>query len=112
MTDLYRAVNLDTGNRLDFTPNARATVTLDRAFDGGRIAFGARALVVGRSYPATVGQSAFPDAYSTTDAYLRYRLAPATIVTARVRNLGDDRYVPIHGYPAPGRSYVVELSTR
>jgi len=112
LTDLYRAVNLDTGARLDFTPNTRATVALDRAFDGGRIAFGARALVVGRSYATTVGQSAFPDAYSTTDVYLRYRLAPATIVTARVRNLGDDRYVPIHGYPAPGRSYVVELSTR
>ena len=52
------------------------------------------------------------DAYTDADAYLRYRIAKGAILSLRLQNAGDERYAPIYGYPAPGRTFFVELATR
>jgi outer membrane receptor protein involved in Fe transport len=52
------------------------------------------------------------DAYDRLDAYLRYKIARDTVLSVRGFNLGDETYAPVFGYPAPGRSVQVELSTR
>lgn len=111
LTDVYRALDTDTGLRLPRTPPVRATLALDRPFDGGRFAYGARALVAGSQghAPSAIG---VPDAYATADAYLRYRFGPASILSVRVRNLGDERYTAVPGYPEPGRTFSLELATR
>jgi outer membrane receptor protein involved in Fe transport len=49
---------------------------------------------------------------TTVDAYVRERFARDAILSLRVNNLGNEQYEPIFGYPAPGRTFVVELSTR
>jgi outer membrane receptor protein involved in Fe transport len=43
---------------------------------------------------------------------LRYKLQRSAILTFRARNLGDERYAAVAGYPAPGRTFWLELSTR
>jgi vitamin B12 transporter len=111
VTNVYRALDTSSGLRLPNTPPVLATLGLERSFDGGPIAFGARVRVSG----SIAGDGPQPnpnDAYTVADAYVRYRVAPAGILTLRVRNLGNERYVPIYGYPAPGRTVSVELSTR
>jgi hypothetical protein len=34
------------------------------------------------------------------------------ILTLRTQNFTDQRYAPIFGYPAPGRTYQAEIATR
>jgi outer membrane receptor protein involved in Fe transport len=43
---------------------------------------------------------------------VRGRFAQNLIGSIRVYNLGDERYAPILGYPAPGRTVEFEFSTR
>ncbi|HEX3549238.1 MAG TPA: TonB-dependent receptor [Candidatus Elarobacter sp.] len=117
ITDVYRALDTSTGLRLPNTPPIVATVGLERAFDGGPFAAGVRVRVVGSSpdVPNYVGGPPYADpydAYTSADAYVRYRVLPAAILTLRARNLGDERYAPLFGYPAPGRTFEVELATR
>jgi outer membrane cobalamin receptor len=52
------------------------------------------------------------DGYTTADAFVRYQVSKSAILTARVSDFTNARYAPIFGYPAPGRSYEVELATR
>jgi vitamin B12 transporter len=111
VTDLYRALDTSTGARLQNTPPIVATLGLERAFGGGRWAFGGRVRVVG-STPNDGPQPTLYDGFTTTDVYARYRVAPAGIVTLRVRDAADARYMPIYGYPAPGRTVEVEFATR
>jgi vitamin B12 transporter len=117
VTDLYRALDTSTGLRLPSTPPIVATLGLERPFDGGPLAFGARIRVAGSSpdVPNFGGGPPFADpydGYSVADAYVRYRVSPGAIATVRARNLGNERYAPIFGYPAPGRSVELELATR
>jgi len=116
VTDLYRALDTSTGLRLPNTPPVTATLALERPFDGGPLALGARVRVVGAMTDVpNPGGLPFADPYSgytTAEAYLRYRFAPGALVTLRVRNLGDERYAPFYGYPAPGRCVELELATR
>ncbi|HTW82964.1 MAG TPA: TonB-dependent receptor [Candidatus Sulfotelmatobacter sp.] len=119
VTDVYRALDTSTGLRLPNTPPIIATVGLERPFDGGALAYGARVRVVGQTadvpnYNATnAAPYADPfDAYTSADAYVRYRLARTAVLTARVRDLANARYAPIFGYPAPGRTFELELATR
>jgi vitamin B12 transporter len=123
VTDVYRALDTTTGLRLPKTPPIVATLGLDRPFDGGRFAFGARVRVVGSNadipnYGPPPNYAALPpladpyDAYTVADMYVRYRVAREAIATIRVRNLGNELYAPIYGYPAPGRTVEFEISTR
>jgi vitamin B12 transporter len=111
VTDVYRAVDTSTGVRLPSTPPVVVTAGLERAFDDGPLAFGLRARVVGSSAGDGPEPNAF-DSYTDADAYLRYRFAKSCILSFRLQNLGDERYAPIYGYPAPGRTFFVELATR
>ncbi len=111
LTNLYRALDTSTGSRLPSTPPIVATVGIERGFGTGRWALGGRVRVVGVT-PNDGPQPALYDQYADTDLYARYRPGPAGIVTLRVRNAGDIRYMPINGYPAAGRTFELEFATR
>jgi len=115
VTDVYRALDLNAGTRLPRNPVMQGTFGLDHPFGASNLAYGIQAAIVGGTYSPTDTPFGFPpgyDAYSTVDAYLRVKLQPNAILTARVRNLGNDLYAPVAGYPAIGRTFAVELSTR
>jgi len=117
VTDLYRALDTSTGLRLPSTPPIVATLGIERPFDAGRLAFGARLHVVGSTpdVPNFSGGAPFADpfdGYTVADAYLRYTVSKSAILSARTRNLTNQRYAPIFGYPAPGRTFELELATR
>jgi outer membrane receptor protein involved in Fe transport len=60
-----------------------------------------------------VGPHDTPDTeFTRLDAYLRLRAAPRAIVSLHVFNLGNERYADVSGYPLPGRTFALELSTR
>jgi len=46
------------------------------------------------------------------DGYVRFRAARNALVSLRVFNVGNERYADVSGYPLPGRTFAVELSTR
>ena len=117
VTDLYRALDTNTGLRLPSTPPIVATLGIERPFETGRIAFGAHLRVVGSTpdVPNFSGGAPFADlydGYTVADAFVRYALRKTAILTARTSNLTDQRYAPIYGYPAPGRTYELELAAR
>jgi vitamin B12 transporter len=119
LTDTYKAANLTPGaseSRLLFTPVFVAKLELDHGFGGGSFAYGAQANVFGPHDEEVFGAAgdavATNEGQTTVDAYVRERFARDAILTLRVNNLGNEQYQPIFGYPAPGRTFVVELSTR
>jgi vitamin B12 transporter len=113
VTDVYRALDLTTLNRLPRNPVMQASLGLTRPFGTGRFAFGARARIVGSDGDDAFGVGPYSyDAFTTVDAYVRYKLAKSAIVSLRAKNLGDERYAAVAGYPAPGRALFLELSTR
>ena len=118
VTDLYRALDASPGAgdaRLRFEPTVQATLGVERPFAGGNTAFGMRAQIVGPHvdyYTAADGSTPAIDGYSTVDAYVRMRLAGGAVLTLRARNLGNAAYAPIYGYPAPGRTYSLDIATR
>ncbi len=113
VSDVYRALDLVTQTRLPRNPVIQASLGLTHPFGAGRVAFGARARIVGsdEDYAFGAGPPTY-DAFTTVDAYLRYKLQRSAILTFRARNLGDERYAAVAGYPAPGRTFWLELSTR
>lgn len=111
VTDLYRALNLTPGQpaeRLDFEPVMTTVLGLERGFAGNAVAFGIDAQV---RDPHNEGGT-LRDGETTVDAYVRGSVARNAIASVRVYNLGNERYAPILGYPAPGRAVEFELSTR
>jgi vitamin B12 transporter len=115
-TDLYRALDLTNGSRLPSEPVGQAALTLTHPFAGaGRFSYGMRWGIVGSDGADKANVTPLAgeyDAYDRLDAFLRFKAAPATIVTVRGTNLGNETYAPIFGYPAPGRAVFVEISTR
>ncbi len=110
VTDTYRALDLSgPAARLPFDPVFAASLSLDRPLAGGALGFGATANVFG---PHLEGGAVNHDGQTTVDAYARARLSREAILSLRARNLGGERYVPILGYPAPGRTFQLELATR
>jgi len=113
LTNLYQALDLASGARLPRDPNLQATLGLTHPFGPGAVAYGIRARIVGSDGGLTFGPSPdVYDAYTSVDAYLRVRLQKAAILTFRARNLADAQFAPVAGYPAPGRSFALELATR
>ena len=51
-------------------------------------------------------------AFTTTNAYVGYRITPKTVLTLRGDNLLGARYAYFNGYPMPGPSYTLELRSR
>jgi vitamin B12 transporter len=115
LTDLYQAINVVTGARLPRSPVGQAVLSLAHPFGTTRFEYGARWNAAGSS--GDDGQNVpvllrSYDSYATLDAYLRYKIAPNLIVSARGFNLTNQQYAPLFGYPAPGRSWNLEVSTR
>ncbi len=112
VTDTYRAENLSPGvaaSRLYFTPVLVSKLGLERAFGNGGYTFGAQANMFG---PHTESAGFNADGQTTVDVFVRGRLARDTVASVRLRNIGNERYQPLLGYPAPGRTIELELSTR
>jgi vitamin B12 transporter len=113
VTDVYKALDVTASSRLPQTPVFQASLGLTHPFGAGRVAFGARARIVGSDGNDAFGPGPyFSDGFTTLDAYVRYKLAAQTILSLRSGNLLDDRYAEVPGYPAPGRTFALELSTR
>ncbi len=116
LTDLYRAENLDSGMRLPNDPVVSASLGLD--LHGGARGWFDEAGIRLRAQSARAAvdhtQPLFfqADTYSTLGAYVRARIAPKLLLTLRGENLGNERYAAIAGYPMPGRTFAVELSTK
>jgi len=116
VTNLYRAQDLDSDTRI----NGRGPVfgaNLELAYGGRGIVDDAAIDVRSEGARSSVDLSApaFDQAvaYSRIDAFVRLRLGPRALLTLRGFNLGNERYAEIaNGYPMPGRSYALELSTR
>jgi len=112
VTDTYRALNLSAGvpaTRLAFTPVVTATVGAEHPMGTGNFGFGVQANIFGPHLESTTVNN---DGQTTADAYARERIARDTILSLRVRNLGNERYMPFLGYPAAGRTFELELATR
>ena len=119
-TDLYRALDLTNGSRLPRNPVGQASLTISHPFAGANpFSYGLRWGIVGsdgadKGGVAATGQTLENsyDAYDKLDAFLRYKIAHAAVLSIRGYNLGNETYAPNFGYPAPGRSVEVEISTR
>ncbi len=115
-TSLYKAIDLSTGARLPRNPVGQGALALTHPFQNGPAAYGVKFRVVGSDGDdvanVTRPLTATYDAYTSLDAYVRYKLSPQAIVSLRGFNLGDDREAPIFGYPNQGRRFAVELGTR
>jgi len=117
LTDLYRALDMSTGARLTGRgPVLSATVEV--GYLGAPPAVVESAGIVARnlgprgSLDATIPQYLNSVAYTRLDAYVRLRLASNAILSLRGQNLGNERYSEVIGFPSPGRSFFIELSTR
>ncbi|MGH7707268.1 MAG: TonB-dependent receptor plug domain-containing protein [Vulcanimicrobiaceae bacterium] len=111
LTDTYRAVDESPGAgnaRLPFAPVIQSTLSLTKPLAASPVGFGIAANIVG-AHVESIGSTG---AFTGVDAYARVRLQRAGVLTVRVRNLGDERYAAIYGYPAPGRSLEIEFATR
>jgi vitamin B12 transporter len=116
VTDLYRAEDLDTQTRLPNQAVIAANLRLDytgdstSALDSWGVWMhisGARGLV-----DQTQPLFAQPVAYTTVNAYLRVRAGRDLLLSLRGYDLGNERYAAVGGYPMPGRTLLVEVSTR
>jgi vitamin B12 transporter len=108
LTDTYRALDLtNAATRLARRPVLAGDLTLEyaNAHPGALDAFGFLA--------HAVGPHDTPDTeYTRVDAYVRFRAAPRALISLRAFNLGDARYADVSGFPLPGRTFALELSTR
>ncbi|GAC1302299.1 MAG: TonB-dependent receptor [Vulcanimicrobiaceae bacterium] len=114
-TNLFRAVDVTTGARLPRSPVGQAAISVEHPFARDRYAFGVRWGIVGSDGDDASNVAKLTgsyDAYDSLDAFVRYRVANDAVLSLRGFNLGDTRYAPIFGYPAPGRRLYVELATR
>lgn len=111
ITNLYRALNTTPGQpvaRIDFEPVMTTVLGLQKAFGVSPFAFGIDANVKGPHNEGGVSR----DGATTFDAYVRARITRGLIASVRGWNITDERYAPILGYPAAGRTIEFELSTK
>jgi len=108
VTDTYRALDV-TGPaaRLPRRPVVASDLTLEYAAPPAGLLAAAGVMA------HAVGPHDTPDTeFTRIDAYLRFRAAPGTLLSLRAFNLGNERYADVSGYPMPGRTFALELSTR
>jgi vitamin B12 transporter len=124
ITNLYRAQDLDTDANVDTYAGQRLpgrgpvfattlgvhyTAPAWSRFDG----YGVKLTNWGAQSPdPTLPYYAQSAAFTTTNAYVGYRVTPRTILTLRGDNLLGARYAYYNGYPMPGPSYTLELRTK
>ena len=117
LTNLYKAQDTTTNTRISGRgPVVSATLALD--YTAAVNAFVANGGISMRTESArdavNFTQPLFDQAaaYSRLNAYIGLRTGRSTLVTVRGFNLGNERYAEISGYPMPGRSFAIELSTK
>lgn len=114
VTNLYRAQDLGTDPQTDLYAGKRLP---------GRGPVFASNLELGYRAPAgsafegagivlrTRGPRETEKTYTNADAFVRIRAGDNAFLVLRAYNFGNERYAEIGGYPMPGRSFVVELSS-
>ena len=110
LTDTYRALGY-----VDGTPAERLAdrPVFSTSLEIGYTGSATTALAAAGAVAHTVGLlSGGAGNYTTIDGYVRFRVARHALVSVRVFDLGNERYEEIAGYPMPGRTVQVELSTR
>jgi outer membrane cobalamin receptor len=110
LTDTYRALGY-----VDGTPATRLAnrPVFSTSLDIGYTGAPASTLAAAGAVAHTVGVlSGGAGNYTTIDGYVRLRAARHALISLRVFDLGNERYEEIAGYPMPGRTVQVELSTR
>ncbi len=111
LTDVFRAQDLTAGERrLPRRPVIVSNVEL--AYAGAPSALLASAGVVAHSVGLNADPFGSAQPFTRVDAYARLRIAPRALVSLRVYDIGGERYEESGGFPMPGRSFALELSTR
>ena len=107
LTDTYEALDLTgAARRLARRPVLVADTALEYAVPGGMLA--SAGILVHAAGPHDTRDTEFV----TVDAYARLRVGAGALLSLRARNLGNERYADVSGYPMPGRWLGLELSTR
>lgn len=113
-TNLYRAIDTSggamNGARLPFTPVFQTTLELARPIGGSAAGFSLDVTTLGGHQENYAPRPV--SGFSSVDASLQLRLAPQAVLSIRGHNIGNERYAPVYGYPAPGRRLDVELATQ
>lgn len=116
LTDQYRAQDVDTQVRLPNQPVVTANLRLDYTARASSVldSWGVWMHLASARGAVDETQPLFfqPAPYTTVNAYLRLRAGDTMLVSVRGYNLGNERYAAIGGFPMPGRSFVLELSTK
>ena len=121
VTNLYLAQNLDAQYRLPdyptlsypvFNVNLGLQYTAPPRDVLNQVGITVRAVGAGGTVDPTQPLFYQPAAYSDTTAYASFRIARKALLTLRGYNLGNERYAEVSGYPMPGRTFAVELTTR
>lgn len=114
VTNLYRAQDLGTDPKVDIYAGERLpgrgpvfAGNLELGYRSSTRDFFDGAGIVLR----TRGARGSEEAYTNADAFVRIRAGGNALLTLRTYNLGNERYAEIGGYPMPGRSFVLELSS-
>jgi len=108
LTDTYRALDLtNVATRLARRPVLDGDLTLEYVNAHRGFVHSAGLLA------HMVGPHDTPDTeYSRVDGYVRFAVTPRALVSFRVYDLGNERYADVSGYPMPGRTFALQLSTR
>jgi vitamin B12 transporter len=115
VTDLYRAENVEAAARLPNDPVLAANLRLRYTGTGGAIdAIGIDLHLSGPNGTVDPTLPLFnqPAAFTTLNAYVRVRAGKDALVALRGYNLGNERYAASPGFPLPGRSLLLEVTTR
>ena len=111
LSDLYRAQNLTAAEqRLPRRPVLVSNVEL--GYTGEPLGRLASAGIVAHSIGSNPDAFGAAQPFTRVDAYARLRLAARALLSLRVYDLGNERYEEIGGFPMPGRTFTLELSTR
>lgn len=113
VTDLPTANEVNSGvvSRADYEPVLQGTASIERLPGSSGLGYGVDAKIVGAHTESYLGPGLFGQ-YAVYDAYVRARLAPHALLTARVFDAGNAYYQTFATYPMPARSFRLELATR
>lgn len=110
VVDTYRAQNLSPGtqpSRLAYVPVLDVVLSMERPLRNTGVGVGFSARVQGPHRES----AGLRGGQTLVDGFVRAHVAGG-VLTLRSRDIGDERSMPILGYPAPGRTFEIEFGTR
>jgi vitamin B12 transporter len=111
VTNVFRAQDLTRDERR--LPRRPAIVSnVELAYAGAPRALLAATGIVAHSVGLNADSFGSAQPFTRVDAYARLRVAPRALLSLRVYDLGGERYEESGGFPMPGRTFALELSTR